>query len=192
MVMGHRRPSLPAVGSMRRSCERAVRIGLPGVAFTEHLDFDGWRIDDQDATETIRPLINPDGVLRPPVMDVAGYLNCVDRCRREFSGLRILTGVEYGQPHLFDDQAARLPDLSSLDRVNGSLQNGADRSEPMTLFRLWPWIPQWWSEEGGRSITFGSDAHSPDRLADGLPEAAAMVEHFGSATGRRPENFWTR
>ncbi len=28
-------------GSMDRICERAVRIGLPAVVFTEHLDFDG-------------------------------------------------------------------------------------------------------------------------------------------------------
>ncbi len=159
------------------------------------------------------------------------------------SRLRILTGVEYGQPHLWDAHAALLLDLSELDRVNGSLHtlpNGEDRSEPTTLYRLWPpdkviwaylaeiprmlagsdafetfthidyairswptedagpfdprryeggfreamrtiasaglslemntrrlqpWIPQWWSEEGGRTITFGSDAHVPEALA---------------------------
>ncbi|MGI9093393.1 MAG: hypothetical protein ACR2FF_08145 [Mycobacteriales bacterium] len=49
--------------------------------------------------------------------------------------------MEFGQPHLFDARAAQLLDLSELDRVNGSLhtlQIGADRSEPNTLFRLWP------------------------------------------------------
>ncbi|MDQ2923627.1 MAG: PHP domain-containing protein, partial [Candidatus Dormibacteraeota bacterium] len=28
-----------AHGSMERSCERALEIGLPGIAFTEHADF---------------------------------------------------------------------------------------------------------------------------------------------------------
>ncbi|WP_431972537.1 hypothetical protein [Nocardia sp. bgisy134] len=26
---------------------------------------------------------------------------------------------------------------------------------------LRPWTPQWWAEEGGRAVTFGSDATSP-------------------------------
>ncbi|HWJ51751.1 MAG TPA: PHP domain-containing protein [Propionibacteriaceae bacterium] len=263
-------PSSDAAGTMERTCERAASIGLPALVFTEHLDFDGWRIGVEDAMQTIRGLITPDGILEPPRLDVAGYLDCIDRCRREFPDLRILTGVEFGQPHLFDRQAAQLLDLSELDRVNGSLhtlQNGQDRSEPNTLFRFWPvdkviweylaevprmvaasdsfqvfthidyavrfwptqkagpfdpkrfedgfrpamraladsgralemntrrlwsWIPQWWSEEGGRAITFGSDAHTPHTLAESFPEAAAMVEHFGFRPGRRPEDFWTR
>lgn len=74
-------------------------------------------------------------------MDVAGYLGRIEGCRRMFPDLRILTGVEFGQPHLFEAQAAQLLDLSDLDRVNGSLhtpENGADRSEPVTLFTCWP------------------------------------------------------
>jgi histidinol-phosphatase (PHP family) len=66
------------------------------------------------------------------------------------------------------------------------------RALEMNTRRLWSWIPQWWSEEGGRAITFGSDAHTPEWLADGLPEAAAMVEQYGFHPGRRPEDFWTR
>lgn len=263
-------PSSEASGTMQRTCERAVMIGLPTVVFTEHLDFGGWRIGAQDATEAIRHLITPEGVLEPPPMDVAGYFDCIDRCRRMFSTLRILTGVEFGQPHLFDTQAAQLVDLSEFDRVNGSLhtlQNGAERSEPVTLFRYWPadkvmweylteiprmvagsdsfqvfthidyairswptpevgpfdpkqfeegfrqamraladsgralemntrrlwsWIPQWWSEEGGHAITFGSDAHVSAPLAAHFPEAVAMVEHYGFKPGRKPQHFWTR
>jgi hypothetical protein len=54
------------------------------------------------------------------------------------------------------------------------------------------WIPQWWAEEGGRAITFGSDAHTPDWLAGNFYEAMAMAEHFGFHPGRRPQDFWTR
>ena len=254
---------------MQQTCERAVKIGLPAVVFTEHLDFGGWRIGPQDATDAIRHLITPEGILEAPSLDVAGYLDCIDRCRRMFPSLRIMTGVEFGQPHLFHQRAAALLDLSGLDRVNGSLhtlQNGAERSEPITLFRYWPadqviweyleiprmvaasdsfrvfthidyavrswptagigpfnpkqfeegfrhamraladggralemntrrlwsWIPQWWSEEGGQAITFGSDTHVPDDLAAHVPEAMAMVEHYGFQPGRNPEDFWTR
>jgi len=57
--------------------------------------------------------------------------------------------------------------------------------------RLWPWIPQWWTEEGGRAITFGSDAHEPEAVADNFPEAVAIVEFFGFRPGRRAEDIWT-
>jgi hypothetical protein len=43
-----------------------------------------------------------------------------------------------------------------------------------------------------RAVTFGSDAHVLEALADNFPEAMAMVEHFGFRPGRRPEDFWTR
>jgi histidinol-phosphatase (PHP family) len=55
-----------------------------------------------------------------------------------------------------------------------------------------PWIPQWWAEEGGRAITFGSDAHTIDWLAGNFYEGMAMAEHFGFHPGRRPQDFWTR
>jgi len=256
---------------MEETCERALRIGLPALVFTEHLDFDErWRVGPEDVVDHLRKLITPEGILEPPRMDVAGYFDCIDRCRWRFPGLRILAGVEFGQPHLFDAQAAQLLDLTELDRVNGSLhtvQIGEDRTEPNTLFRLWPadkviweyltevpqmvagsdsfevfthidyavrfwptmeagpfdptrfeegfrhamrvlansgralemntrrlwsWIPQWWSEEGGRAVTFGSDAHVSGALADKFPEAVAMVEHYGFRPGRRPEDFWTQ
>jgi hypothetical protein len=48
---------------------------------------------------------------------------------------------------------------------------------------LRPWIPQWWSEEGGRAITFASDAHTTDALAGNFYEATAMAEHFGFRQG---------
>jgi len=127
---------------MERTCARAVKIGLPAVVFTEHPDLDDrWRAEPEDVVYYLRALIGPDGILKPPRLDVAGYLDSIERCRRTFPDLRILTGVEYGQPHLWDAHAALLLDLSELDRVNGSLHtlpNGEDRSEPTTLYRLWP------------------------------------------------------
>lgn len=62
----------------------------------------------------------------------------------------------------------------------------------MNTRRLWSWLPQWWREEGGRAVTFGSDAHEPGELARFFPEAVAMVEQVGFRPGARPEGFWTR
>ncbi|MGQ5691508.1 hypothetical protein [Rhodococcus erythropolis] len=66
------------------------------------------------------------------------------------------------------------------------------RALEMNTRRLWSWIPQWWSEEGGKAVTFGSDAHVPEALAANFPEATAMLEHYGFRSGRRPEDYWTR
>jgi histidinol-phosphatase (PHP family) len=66
------------------------------------------------------------------------------------------------------------------------------RALEMNTRHLWPWIPQWWAEEGGRAVSFGSDAHGPKALAANFPEAMAMVESFGFGPGSRPEDFWTR
>ncbi|MGI8868068.1 MAG: PHP domain-containing protein [Mycobacteriales bacterium] len=265
-------PTSPtATGSMQRTCERAVKIGLPAVVFTDHLDLVGWQVDTRDLLDYLTVLVGPDGTLVPPALDVDGYLECIERCRQEFPDLQILTGVEFGQPHRDRAAAAQLLDISELDRVNGSLhtlQVGEHRYEPPSLYRLWPadkviweylaevsrmiegsdafevlthidyavrywpedeigpfdpkrfegsfrhamrtlahseralemnvggplrpWIPQWWSEEGGRAITFGSDAHQPHRLAGNFPEAVAMVEYVGFRPGRHPADFWTR
>jgi histidinol-phosphatase (PHP family) len=66
------------------------------------------------------------------------------------------------------------------------------RALEMNTRRLWSWIPQWWSEEGGEAITFGSDAHTPDSLANGFPEAMLLAEHYGFRAGSRSWDFWLR
>ncbi len=135
-------PGSSAAGTMRRTCERAGRIGLPAVVFTEHVDLDdAWRAGPDDFPGAARRHVNADGYLVAPPLDVDGYLESIDRCRHDFPDLHIMTGVEWGQPHLFEQQARALLDLGSLDRINGSLHTvavGEDRAEPITLHREWP------------------------------------------------------
>ncbi|GAA3643287.1 PHP domain-containing protein [Microlunatus ginsengisoli] len=260
-----------AAGTMRRTCARAIRIGVPVVIFTEHLDITGWKADPDDFAEHQRRLIDRDGWMQPPPLDIDGYLDSIDRCRHEFPDLRILTGIEFGQPHLDGQAAAALVDFSTLDRINGSLHTlpfAGHRSEPVTMFRqlpdpaevIWaylgeisavvsggdfdvfthidyaarywpadqhgpfdprqfedgfrqamraiagtgralemntarplrPWIPQWWAEEGGRAVSFGSDDHETSGLAANFHEATALLDYFGFRARSRPEDFWTR
>ena len=68
----------------------------------------------------------------------------------------------------------------------------AGRALEMNTRRLWPWLPQWWAEEGGTRVSFGSDAHVPQAVASGFAEATAMLEHFGFRPGRTPEELWWR
>src|SRR6202021_978612 len=76
---------------------RAIELGLPAVAFTQPLDFTDWRPDDPIAGTGIRP--NDKWGPRP--LDIGGYLACLDECRHRFPSLRILSGAEAGEPHLF-------------------------------------------------------------------------------------------
>ncbi|GAA5015580.1 PHP domain-containing protein [Terrabacter aeriphilus] len=263
-------PDSGARGTMVATCEQALRIGLPALIFTEHFDVEeAWRAGTEEFPPAASQHINEAGYLVPPPLDVEGYFGAIAECRRLFPDLTILSGVEFGQPHLVEHRARQLVDLSRFDRVNGSLHTlrvGPDRAEPITLYRHWgpdevmdayldevpamlasdafevfthldyavrhwpveqagrfdprrfegqfrvalravaesgralemntrrlsSWLPQWWTEEGGQAVSFGSDAHVPTALAGGFPEAQHMLEHFGFRPGRRPEDLWTR
>lgn len=107
---------------MQAACARAVELRLPGVAFTEHVDFTDWTLEEPDKhdEEVTRPAQVAE---RPRVepLDVEGYLADVARCRDEFPDLRILSGVEAGEPHLFRDSVATVLSAGEFDRVLGSL-----------------------------------------------------------------------
>jgi len=125
---------------MERTCARAVAIGLPAVAFTEHADYTTWTVlaGDLDEYEHLKALVTPDGTLAPPTMDLHGYLECVQRCRDRFPDLRILSGVELGEPHWHSGVVARLLDAGQFDRVLGSLHClpvGQRFSEMSSLYR---------------------------------------------------------
>jgi histidinol-phosphatase (PHP family) len=72
----------------------------------------------------------------------------------------------------------------------GALAAGERSLEINTRVPLDPTILKWWREEGGRRVTFGSDAHFPDALGTGLTEAAAMAESAGFHPGTNPEAPW--
>lgn len=92
--------------------------------------------------------LRDDGMLEHPAFDPAGYLDATDRMRHDFPELTVLTGVEFGQPHLFEAEALALVDLAALDRVNGSLHTldmGGARAEPVTLYAEHPAADVMWA-----------------------------------------------
>lgn len=259
-------------GDMVASCLRAVEAGLPAIAFTEHVDHTAWRV----AVEELEPdhllvrLSDSDGTLTPPPFDATGYLAAVEECRARFPALRILSGLELGEPHRHTGQVAALLDSGSFDRVLGSLHSLPDRggyAEPPGLYehrspadvmrgylaevtalvagcgvfevlahvdyavRSWPaaagpFVPEtfeeefrdtlrsiaeagrvleintvvpfhatllrWWHEEGGKAVTFGSDAHHPGAVARGFREAVHLAEAHGFRPGPRFYDAWGR
>jgi histidinol-phosphatase (PHP family) len=129
-------------GAMERTCARAVELGLPAVAFTEHSDALPWDTDpgELDGYDHLAKHLRPDGAVAPPPFDVEGYLAAIARCRHLFPQLRIVSGVEIGEPHWRRDEAARLV-AAGLDRVLGSLhclRVGDRYAEPGHLVRHRP------------------------------------------------------
>ena len=89
-------------GSMERSCERALELGLPAIAFTDHADFVKVHADQY-------------------CVDILGYLDSIERCRAKYTDLRILSGVELGEPHWFPEETAAVLAAGPLDNVLGSV-----------------------------------------------------------------------
>jgi histidinol-phosphatase (PHP family) len=126
-------------GSMERTCARALAVGLPAVAFTEHLDHTVWSLEPDELDPGISVQTASDGEQRfhPPPLDVAGYVECVERCRELFPDLRVLSGLEVGEPHWHASAVERVLGAGSFDRVLGSLHclpDGDRFREPPGLF----------------------------------------------------------
>jgi histidinol-phosphatase (PHP family) len=64
--------------------------------------------------------------------------------------------------------------------------------EVNTRVPLNPDVIRWWRQEGGRAVSFGSDAHDPLALAHGFAEAAAVAAASGFRPGRYRHDFWMR
>jgi histidinol-phosphatase (PHP family) len=107
----------PGEASMTRSCEQALAVGVPAVAFTDHLDFTTWTDGDQIAAENL----DPRRYDRMRLLDVAGYLATLEDCRQRYPDLRILSGVEIGEAHLWAASAGALVAEHGFDRILGSL-----------------------------------------------------------------------
>jgi histidinol-phosphatase (PHP family) len=106
---------------MLRSCEKADTLGLPAIAFTDHADFTDWTFPGRGRETPVTRVIDhhaPSGLL-----DVEGYLECLNKCRARFPNLRILSGVELGEPHIFADQAEDVVAAGNFDRILGSLHS---------------------------------------------------------------------
>lgn len=76
-------------GARWSSPARAVDLGLPAIAFTEHVDHTVWTVDLDalDGHDHLAALASPEGFLTPPEFDASGYLAAVENCRERFPGL---------------------------------------------------------------------------------------------------------
>ena len=93
---------------MEQTCRRAVELGLPAVAFTEHVDFTEWGAHDNPPADGR----GVDAAARSPGATAwlrstsTGTSPSIERCRARFPELRILSGIEAGEPHQFAGSVA--------------------------------------------------------------------------------------
>jgi histidinol-phosphatase (PHP family) len=262
-------------GSMERTCERAVELGLPSVAFTEHADFSISELTPEDwfpdQWQRYVEVVDGRTILTPPAIDLTGYLETLERCRDRFPTLRILSGVELSEAHWFPDQTADLLKRGGFQRILASLHTASKRDEPYadisasikrgdaateyrrylaeavrlieeydgfevlthidypvrywlhdvspfdllafqdeirlvlrTLARadkimefntripLDPRVVAWWRQEGGKGVSFASDAHYPDAVGNGFKEAVEVARAAGFKPGADLFDFWVR
>jgi histidinol-phosphatase (PHP family) len=129
-------------GSMERTCDRAVQLGLPSIAFTEHLDHTAWAASEEGlsglpADHPVARFSDAEGRVTPPPLDVEGYLESLERCRSRFRALRIFSGLEVGEPHRHRQAVHAVLATAQFDRVVGSLhtlRSERGYEEPDALF----------------------------------------------------------
>ena len=150
------------IGSMDRTCSRAVELGLPSLAFTDHAEFAPRVLTaGSEVPDRLLPLVDDEeAVLRPAELDVAGYLAELERCREAYPQLRIHSGVELGEPHWHVEEATALLGRGGFERTLASVHSARVGG-------------------GHADVSSRYDEQPPDDVVrDYLVEAAAMVEGF--------------
>ena len=132
-----------AGASMEETCRRALALGVPAVAFTEHVDFTVWGegdvvAPDPSGTGDITRIVRRERV-RP--LDVSGYQASLERCRELFPDLRIRSGIETGEPHHFAASVAAVLATGAFERILGSLHSIVHDGRLLTADRLFGVVP---------------------------------------------------
>jgi histidinol-phosphatase (PHP family) len=124
---------------MAGACQRARDLGLASIAFTEHADFTAWTIPAEAIAAMpaeYQAMVRPDGTLLPPPFDMDGYQEAIQEYRERFPGLRILSGVELGEPHWHLSAVRDLVRPGGIDRRVGSVHSLTDEGRSLVVERL--------------------------------------------------------
>jgi histidinol-phosphatase (PHP family) len=132
---------------------------------------------------------------QPPYDVVRDYLLEAAAMVEGFGGFQVLAHIDFPvrywplteaapyDPRRHEEEHRRvLRALVASDRV----------LEVNTRVPLHPQVLGWWREDGGRAVTFASDAHQPDALAAGFAEAMRVARAAGFRPGPDPHGFWVR
>ena len=118
---------------------------------------------------------------------VTKYPDCYDSLAHVNYPLRYIRrdGIELS----LDDYEERVRAIfTEVARTDHALEVNTRRGQDLDF---WPRLLRWFKECGGKLVTVGSDAHRPEDVAKGIPEAlellsAAGFRHVTTFTGRKP------
>lgn len=101
--------------SVETACEKAISLGLDGIVFTDHLDFDYPGYPDETFT-----------------IDFTNYLSYLDKAKSRYIGrLKLVKGIEVGiQPHVLD-KSLEVVSSHPFDHVIASVHI-IDKQDPYT------------------------------------------------------------
>ena len=118
----HSRFSFDSTMTMETAAERAIALGLSGIAFTDHLDVD-YTADGSDM-----------------YYDFAEYMARVTEVKAKYAGrLEILSGVEVGlQPHVVDENIRRLKGFEFDYKIGSTHLIGHIDPYDRTYFKIEP------------------------------------------------------
>ncbi|MET9273269.1 PHP domain-containing protein [Kribbella sp. NPDC003557] len=124
-----------------------------------------------------------------PAADVVRtYLAETLRMIEQYDGFDVLAHLDYPLRY-WPTGAGRFDPETFEEEFRAVLRALACKGKALELNTKLPLSPQllrWWRAEGGSGITFASDAHEPEMLARGFPEAVAIAESCGFRPGPTP------
>jgi len=131
---------------------------------------------------------------RSPIDVVRAYLVEVAALAASDQPFAVLAHLNY--PLRFWPATAPLPSPEDLEDEHRAALDALAASgralEMNTNLPLAPRILQWCREAGGEAVSFGSDAHEPDRLAREFHDTSAMVAAHGFRPRESPYDLWGR
>lgn len=106
----------------------------------------------------------------------------------------VVTHIDYAVRYWPEEDEGPFDPRPLEEELRGAMRAiaASGRALEINTRRLRPWIPQWWAEEGGEAVSFGSDSHTPLALAANFPEAMALADWAGFRPGRDPRELWRR
>ncbi len=149
----------------------------------ENLDF--YFSSYQDNPELARRAL--EGALEHTWTLVAQLPDCYDSLAHIVYPLRYIhrDGIELSLADYEDRVRAIFTQVAKTDHaIEVNVCRGHDLD-------CWPPILRWFKECGGKLVTVGADAHRPDQVARGIPEALQMLQAAGfdcvtTFAGRKP------
>ena len=131
---------------------------------------------------------------RPALDVVRSYLAEVVNMAKSAEPFSVLAHIDYTSRY-WPVSAGPFRPESVEDEYRAALEALARSGRSLEVNTRLPFAYQvvdWWYQVGGESVTFGSDAHEPDRLASDFTSTAAMVAAHGFRPGATPYELWRR